>query len=79
MMPNLIIFLIFQRNFIYESEFVGDRGGEGEKCGGTIEPYGIVGCVEGYDVFGEFKDAGRVFFACHYGAEISHCWKLLVL
>ena len=58
MMPYLIIFLVFQRDFIDEREFVWNGGGESKESGGAVEPDGVVGRVKGYDVFGEFEDAG---------------------
>lgn len=73
MMPDLIIFLIFQCDLIDKGEFVGYGGGEGKESGGAVKPDCIMSCVQGDDVFGKFENAGRVFFACHYGAQVSHC------
>ena len=58
MVPNLIIFLIFQRNLIYKCEFVGYRGRQRKESGGAIKPDRIMSCVEGNDVFSKFENAG---------------------
>lgn len=46
---------------------------QGEERGGSVEPDGVVGCVEVDDVFSQCEDARRVFAGGHYSAEITHC------
>jgi len=71
--PDLVVLLVFEGDLIYPLQFFWNGGLQGEESRGAIEPDGVVGGVEGDDVFGESEDAGAVFFCCHYCAEIAHC------
>lgn len=62
MVPDLVVFLVFEGDGVDPEELGGDGVGEGEEGGGAEEPDGVVGWVEGDDVFGEGQDTGRVFF-----------------
>ena len=70
--PDLVVLLVLESDFVHPFELFVDWNVEREYSGSSVEPYCVVGCIEGYDVLCEVEDSRGVFFSCHRGAKISH-------